>query len=997
VFLLCVVASAVVAGVLISAARDASAAPGDVTADNVFGQAGSFTTATCNNGGLSASSLCGASGIAVDPFGNVYIADADNNRVLEYDDPLNTDFIADRVLGQGPSGTNFNTKICTYGSPTAFTLCLPLDVATDSLGNVYVADFLNERVVQYDNPIANDVIADRVFGQLGSFTTAIQNKGGIGPDSLASPVSVAVDPAGNLYVGDRSNNRVLGFQTPISSGTTADIVFGQLGSFTSTAYNIGNVISANGLNGIHGVGTDSGGNLYIADQGNHRALKYNTPFSSGTTADLVFGQLGSFSSGVADINGVTADSLESPTDVAVDSAGNVYISETGNERMLEYDEPVSLGTTADLVYGQGPTGTNFSGFGYNLNASGFGGDPYGIAIDPDCNIYLVDMDRRALEYDLPPKACVVAGTPTPTSTVCPVPICTATPTATPTSTSTPTMAIDPCSPGPTCTPTPSGCVPPPCTATPTETPTDTPAATSTDTPFVDPTDTPSPTPSMTSTPTVTGTSTATSTSTPPVLSTVVVHWAIDCNLTLAGTQADCIGVPGDVIDIGILFGHDSTSDVKLGAFAFEVHDPDTSRLSPLPPVGSGKDANPDFSQGTVPGDEWLCFPPPEHASSDDGPGTAVSRIDCFQDHGSRITAAGLPPGSETLVAVVHYRVPLDALEGVAPLTLEDGHARDGELVESGSCAPVRVVAMTCTGAILTIVGPHVNKVPEGNAANADPAVPKANLWLCESGLCAGPGEGSLRVVERASNVVTGDQNADTVEDGLGAYEFTVEYDSFVIASVNPCDIVFGPTGAGSTRGPADELDTSDNADCSPDPNAINNGTCAMSIILENLVHFGCVTNGQTPGPTGDFDLASLNLIPHEDLADDLFPGNNNGVLTVIKDNGCELVDVFGHPVLGSVNGGLTPECGNLAVTVRILEGDLNLDCIVDVTDEQLIAYRYGAFFGSVIYSKWYDLEPELHDLDIDIKDIQKVFGRDGSTCQAPIPDQPPLDSPAPGG
>jgi hypothetical protein len=99
-------------------------------------------------------------------------------------------------------------------------------------------------------------------------------------------------------------------------------------------------------------------------------------------------------------------------------------------------------------------------------------------------------------------------------------------------------------------------------------------------------------------------------------------------------------------------------------------------------------------------------------------------------------------------------------------------------------------------------------------------------------------------------------------------------------------------------------------------------------------------------------------------------------------------------VLGSVNGGPKPECGNLAVTVRILEGDLDLDYDFDLTDAQLIAAKYGAFFGSLLYSKWYDLESALHDLDIDIKDVQKVFGRIGSTSQAPLPAQPPLGFPS---
>ena len=159
--------------------------------------------------------------------------------------------------------------------------------------------------------------------------------------------------------------------------------------------------------------------------------------------------------------------------------------------------------------------------------------------------------------------------------------------------------------------------------------------------------------------------------------------------------------------------------------------------------------------------------------------------------------------------------------------------------------------LTGDGNALRTLPRHVNKIPEGNAANADLSVPKANLWLCQSPApCAGPGEGNLRVVEHVTNVHTGDQNGDTIEDGLGAYEFSVEYDNFVIQSVNPCDIVFGPGGAGASRGPVDELNSSSpaNPDCTPDPDGVNNGTCSMSLILENVVHFGCVTNGQAPGP-----------------------------------------------------------------------------------------------------------------------------------------------------
>ena len=315
-------------------------------------------------------------------------------------------------------------------------------------------------------------------------------------------------------------------------------------------------------------------------------------------------------------------------------------------------------------------------------------------------------------------------------------------------------------------------------------------------------------------------------------------------------------------------------------------------------------------------------------------------------------------------------------------------------------------------------------MPEGNATNANQSIPAANLYLC-LGACAGPAEGNLLVVEHADNVRS-DYDRDGIADasdpcictdfgpdgipntaddsgqialpntelGLGAYEFQVEYDNFVIQSVNPCDIVFSPGGQGAARGNVKQLTRS--AGCAPNPPTIN-GDCTMSLVLENVIRFGCVTLGQVQGPSGSMDLARLNLIPHPDLVNDIFPGNNNGVVTIIKDNGCELSDIFGHPVLGSINGGLTPVCGDLAVTVRILEGDLNLDCQVNLADEQLIAARYGAFFGSLLYSKWYDLEPATHDLDIDIKDLQKVFGRDGSTCQSPNPAQPPVGPPAPFG
>jgi hypothetical protein len=522
------------------------------------------------------------------------------------------------------------------------------------------------------------------------------------------------------------------------------------------------------------------------------------------------------------------------------------------------------------------------------------------------------------------------------------------------------------------------------------------------------------------------------------------HMALDCNTATTADDTLCTvlltgGAQTTTVDV--TFGNSTAGSSIVAAFNLTVVDPDTTRLDAVTPgscLAPKLGCNPNFLDTTdspegLSGTAWACDP-------------VLADIDAVNGNGDDSLASCLnPTDAPTLASVpghldlvrVTYDVPIAAAVGSVTLILKDVNVFDETVTEIQSCNPISTTAGPCFSTTIDFIVPPptatptdtstpvpatdtpttvptdtptntpvpptftptpsdsgLQKVAEGNANNTGPG-PSANLWICQSGPCSGPGEGSLHVVERALNVITQDDNNDTIADGLGAYEFSVEYDNFVISSVNPCDIVFGPTGAGSARGPVDELNTSSpaNADCTPDPDALNNGQCTNSIITENIVHFGCVTAGQVVGPNGNFDVASLELIPHEDLSNDLFPGNNNGVLTVIKDNGCELVNVFGHAIPGSVNGGLTVLCGDLAVTVRILEGDIDLNCTVNGADAQAIAVRYGGFFGGLAYSKWFDLEPQFHDLDIDIKDIQKVFGRIGSTCQTPIPAQPPLPPP----
>jgi len=238
---------------------------------------------------------------------------------------------------------------------------------------------------------------------------------------------VTLDNQGRLYIGDSGNNRIVEFDSPLTS-TTAQHVFGQA-DLVSNGRNRGGSPSDASLFNPEGISFDRDQNLLAADSSNNRVLVYFTPFvkkagvpgSGDFIADLVFGQGGSFSSNTA---GGGVAGLSQPVDVAGDSFGRYQILDPANNRVIEYDNPpAEQKTGGDFVYGQGNTGKNFNanlcGNTATMASNDFTcfGRQGGLglsSVGTCCSLFVADRaDHRILEYQAlappNPNAAGVAG------------------------------------------------------------------------------------------------------------------------------------------------------------------------------------------------------------------------------------------------------------------------------------------------------------------------------------------------------------------------------------------------------------------------------------------------------------------------------------------------------------------------------------------------------------------------------------------------------------
>ncbi|WP_210414459.1 NHL repeat-containing protein [Leptospira wolffii] len=250
-------------------------------------------------------------GVAVDPNGGLWVASTMQDLVYHFPSGVISGGVADITLG------TFNSN-----NQTQNTFNNPWDLAADSSGSVWVADYFNSRVLRFSPPFTSGMNADLVLGK-SSFTSGAA---GASANQMASPNDVEVDSSGKVWVADTGNHRVLRFSPPFSNGMAADLVLGQP-DFVSSSY----ALDADSLSSPNGVSIASNGAVWVADSGNMRAVRFSPPFTNGKAADNVLGEPDLVSTNSSFI--VSDKTIGSTSSVAVAPCG-LWISDTTNNRVL---------------------------------------------------------------------------------------------------------------------------------------------------------------------------------------------------------------------------------------------------------------------------------------------------------------------------------------------------------------------------------------------------------------------------------------------------------------------------------------------------------------------------------------------------------------------------------------------------------------------------------------------------------------------------------------
>ena len=315
------------------------------------------------------------SGIAVDNAGNLYLADTDNHTIRKI--VASTGAVTTLAGVAGSSGSPDGT-----GSAARFNN--PSGVAVDGAGNIYVADTMNNTL--------RKVTASGVVSTLAGLAGSAGSLDGTGTAALfQGPQGLAIDTTGSkLYLADTNNH-------------TIRKVVPSTGVVTTVAGLAGNSGSSDGLGSLarfnypSGVAVDGAGNLYVADTDNHTIRFIATTGLVSTLAGLAG------NSGGAD-GPASIARFNSPSDLAMDSSGNVYVADTDNFTIRKVVP--SAGVVSTLA---GLAGTSGSADGLGSVVRFF--HPAGIVVDSSSNLYVADTNNHTVRVGLLPAAPAIQTQP----------------------------------------------------------------------------------------------------------------------------------------------------------------------------------------------------------------------------------------------------------------------------------------------------------------------------------------------------------------------------------------------------------------------------------------------------------------------------------------------------------------------------------------------------------------------------------------------------------
>lgn len=309
--------------------------------------------------------LCGPEGVAVDRAGNVYIANTTGNNVLKVDTTGQMHLVA----GSGAAAADGDG-----GPAPRASLTLPRDLTLDGSGNLYVS--AAGRILKVG---LNGVISTAV-GWSGRRQPPLDYTGDGGPATeakLLQPWGVAVDTAGNLYLADNNGNRV---RKVTPSGIITTVAGG--GQRARGFEGDGGAAASAQVHSPMGLAVDSAGNLYIGDQGNNRVRKIATDGTISTVA-------GSAQQGFSGDGGpATLAQLNNPQGVAVDARGNLFIADHVNRRVRMVTPSGIIATVA----GNGQSGS--SGDGGPATDARL--SPNDVAVDAAGNLYIADASNHSV-------------------------------------------------------------------------------------------------------------------------------------------------------------------------------------------------------------------------------------------------------------------------------------------------------------------------------------------------------------------------------------------------------------------------------------------------------------------------------------------------------------------------------------------------------------------------------------------------------------------------